>query len=166
MSVKISDWHLPKPSHLLLVFCAGHVLSPCQWHPGAWSPQVHQLCDGQSHGSENHRLWLQHLSQPRQRLKLQSLLSPECFVHSFIWSLSYIFIPPPPLRLVDCSGASEARGHLSERGRLQLCHHCSRDCSQKEHLLHQEMLWQSRWSKLTQPLSNIKLPHWLWACPN
>lgn len=49
-----------------------------------------------------------------------------------------------PLRLVDCAGASEETGHLSERRRLQLCHHCSGDCPQKEHLLHRVLLRPSR----------------------
>lgn len=55
------------------MFCAGHVLPPHQRHPGARSPQVHQLCGGQPHGGEDHGLWLQQLPQPRQRYNLSWL---------------------------------------------------------------------------------------------
>lgn len=74
--------------------------------------------------------------------KGETTVLPRCaFVLS---SLSYIFLSLAPLRLVDCPGASEGTGNLSERRRLQLWHHRSRDRSQEEHLLHRMLHRPSR----------------------
>lgn len=99
-----------------------------------------------------------------------SLVPHWVYLHSFTFSHS----PHPPLRLVDSSGASEETGRVSERRRLQLCHHRSRDCSQKEHLLHRELLRPRRWHNLhdhrpkrsphmlSSWISNVLLPSLFW----
>lgn len=132
---------------LLWILCAGHVLPPCQWHSGSRSPQIHQLCGGQPHGGEDHRLWLQCFSQPLPRWRHSQKSSWNIFLFSSL-PVNVCLFPHHPVRLVDSSGASEERGHVSERRRLQFCHHCARDCSQEEHLLHWILLRTIRFPTL------------------
>lgn len=63
----------------------------------------------------------------------------------------FSFFPPPsPFRLMDSTRAPEETGNLSERRRLQLCHHCSWDRTKEVHFLHRVLYRQSRWDWLYQ----------------
>ncbi len=143
-----------KPSHLLLLWCKPSVQGMSYLH--ASDIQVHGRLKSTNCVVDN-RMVVKitdfgcntFLSFGRGN-NIVVLLWVFC---SSLSSLSYTLRSLPPLRLVDCSGASEGTGHLSERRHLQLCHHRSRDCSQKMHLLHWELLQPRGWGTLSQPLS-------------
>lgn len=54
----------------------------------------------------------------------------------FLYHFFHIFLPPLPLRFMDSARTPEGTGDLSERRRLQLCHHCPWDRPQEVHFLH------------------------------